>query len=188
LAIGVAVTLQAGPLIPPPTAVSGGSPVSTMKTLDQVTPTWDRILPANNTGDSCNSSRFTCVMGNQAVRDNETGLVWQRSPDGINRNWFDANSFCTDLSISNRKGWAVPTVQELASLIDSSQASLALPNGHPFTNVRSSTYWSATSANAVPNGALAMSMQDGDREPIVKDQSLNVFVWCVRNGRGVDTQ
>src|SRR2546425_8806330 len=44
-------------------------------------PTWDKTLPANNPGGACpaTSSRFTCVMGNAAVRDNETGLVWEQS-------------------------------------------------------------------------------------------------------------
>lgn len=48
----------AGTLDPP------GPPAPTMRSLEQVTPSWDRVLPANNGGvDGCNSSRFTCVMG-----------------------------------------------------------------------------------------------------------------------------
>jgi hypothetical protein len=109
LAIGVVVSLQAGPLTPPPTAVSGGTPVSTMRTLDQVTPTWDRTLPANDTGDPCNSSRFTCVIGNVAVKDNETGLVWQRTTSGLPFvAWESAITSCVSQNTGNRRGWRLP--------------------------------------------------------------------------------
>ena len=47
------------------------------KDLDGVTPNWDKKLPANDPGGPCpaSSSRFTCVLDGEGVRDNETGLV-----------------------------------------------------------------------------------------------------------------
>lgn len=42
-------------------------------------PTWDKLLDSTNGDeDGCNSDRFICVMGDRAVLDNETGLVWDR--------------------------------------------------------------------------------------------------------------
>jgi len=190
LAIGVVVSLQAGPLTPPPTAVSGGAPVSTMRTLDQVTPTWDRTLPANDTGDPCNSSRFTCVMGGAAVRDNETGLVWEHTPSSSAFSWNGALNHCTTKASGNRLGWQLPTIQELASLVDRNNptGNPDLPPGHPFVNVASSTYWSATivfSSTVGTNRGWVLFFNDGTPGNAADG---NFFAWCVRGGRGADVQ
>src|SRR6266513_2461374 len=112
-------------------------------------PTWDKILPADNPGGPCpsNSSRFTCVMGGAAVRDNETGLVWEQSPSTRTFPWSRVDSqpnppaavYCNELNVGNRKGWRLPTIQELASLVDQSQ-NPSLPAGHPFSNVQWDVY------------------------------------------------
>jgi hypothetical protein len=187
-AIGAVVSLQAGPLTPPPTAVSGGAPVSTMRTLDQVTPTWDRILPANNTGDPCNSARFTCVMGGAAVRDNETGLVWQRSPSAKNT-WAIAVTQCTALTIvGGRIGWRLPTVEELASLLDGNVGSPFLPIGHPFTNVQVQSgeeYWSATSSVSDTQLVWVVGFSNGGSFNEAKAPPNTNNIWCVRGGQGI---
>jgi hypothetical protein len=57
--------------IPSQAAKPGSSPSD----LSGVTQNWDKKLP--------NEARFTILadFNNQAVRDNETGLVWERSPN-----------------------------------------------------------------------------------------------------------
>src|SRR5438034_962063 len=122
-------------------------------------PTWDKILPADNPGGPCpsNSSRFTCVMGGAAVRDNETGLVWVQSPGTSTFTWEQGQIHCNQLSVSNRIGWRLPTLQELGSLVDRSQSNPALPAGHPFSNVQSSTYWSATTFASDASSAWVVS-------------------------------
>src|SRR4051812_39862727 len=86
-------------------------------------PAWDETLPA--------STRFIVLtnMNSQAVLDRETGLVWERTPDltlptGLTRKWVDAHVICNIKTVGNRQGWRLPTVHELASLIDPSN-----PNG-----------------------------------------------------------
>ncbi len=65
------------------------------------------------------------------------------------------------------------------SLVDRSVSpGPTLPHGHPFTNVQSSFYWSAsTSANNTSN-AWAVNFFDGG--VFSGDKSLSGFVWCVR--------
>ena len=151
-------------------------------------PTWDKTLPADNPGGACpnNSSRFTCVMNGFAVRDNETGLVWEQSPSTSFFTWFDAHIHCNNLTVGNRKGWRLPTVHELASLVDIGQTNPALPAGHPFSNVFLSGNWSATTCGiCVDSRAWQVSFGGGGvSTPGLKSGATSV--WCARGGQGVD--
>src|SRR5712692_129804 len=66
--------------------------------------------------------RFEVLLSynDQAVLDNETGLVWEQSPGVVRRNWSNAHIHCNQKIVGNRKGFRLPTIQELASLIDPS--------------------------------------------------------------------
>jgi len=97
---------------------------------------WDQLLDSTN-GDpvGCNSDRFTCVMGGDAVRDNETGFVWERQPSLQRFLIPEAMEHCAKDPIAGRFGWHVPTIEQLASLIDPQQSDPALPLLHPFIDV-----------------------------------------------------
>lgn len=143
-------------------------------------PSWDQTLPS--------STRFIVLsnFGSAAVLDRETGLVWERSPGTGTFIHALAKAHCMNLSVGNRKGWKLPTIQELASLVDLS-VSPTLPSGHPFTDVQvSSFYWSATTSAVATNGARAVRFSDG----FVSNggTGLDLFVWCVRGGQAVDPQ
>jgi len=149
-----------------------GPPGPTMKTLDQIPPTWSQILPA--------SDRFQLVMGGAAVLDKETGLTWARDANlAGTKTWLDAIDFCRSLVIGNRIGWRLPTVEELSTLLDMSQAAAPkLPPGHPFINVQSGMYWSITSYENPDYMALAVSTSDGP--VVIHDKSVQHYVWPVR--------
>lgn len=144
-------------------------------------PSWDLKLPS--------ASRFIILSdwGNAAVLDKETGLVWERSPSTSDIVWANAAIQCNNRTVGNRKGWRLPTAQELASLVDPSVASgPRLPSGHPFANVRSYNYWSANTS-ALDNGyAWTLSFTDCGVYSAAKTNALPV--WCVRGGQGVDAQ
>jgi hypothetical protein len=187
-----------------------GPPGPTMKTLDEIPPTWSQVLPANDGADPCNSSRFQCVLPTAtnptgvAVLDKETGLVWQREPWGListtfNENWADASSGCHALVLGGRMGWRLPTVEELLSLVDrTGQAGQYLPAGHPFTQISTTDgYWTATArggrADVVFGGitfVTGCSGCVGFREYFAYDvdQTLLRHAWCVRGGQGYDRQ
>jgi len=125
--------------------------------LRGVTQNWDKKL----TG----AERFTVLadFNNEAVRDNETGLVWEQSPDpNPQASWQGAITHCAQLEVDDRKGWSLPMREQLASLVDetgtgvdSNSDPLKLPDGHPFdpASVQSAKYWSATSLVDGPTDA-----------------------------------
>ena len=158
--------------------------------LSGVTQNWDKTLPANDPGGSCpdESSRFTCVMNNAAVRDNETGLVWEQSPATATGHWASARDACALRTVGNRYGWRLPSIVELTSLLTPGQTNPALPAGHPFSNVvsrgASGAYWSATAvSDAIPVGSTAWAVffDFPDVGSGVK-AAANFRAWCVRGG------
>jgi len=147
------------------------------------TPSWDQKLPA--------STRFIVLSNwnSEAVLDRETGLVWERSPSTEGFDWQFAIHHCTLLSKGNRMGWRLPTVQELASLIDTSVSEgRKLPTGHPFV-AEANAYWSATSSNLLTTSAWTVSFVTPSLGFVLKDPpSFHPGAWCVRGGQGVDVQ
>ncbi|MDL1959342.1 MAG: DUF1566 domain-containing protein [Deltaproteobacteria bacterium] len=156
-------------------------------TVSDTAPTWHQILPSND-GTPCNSSRFKCVMNNEAVLDRETGLVWERSPNTTTTEWITAIHTAPGKTIGNRLGWRLPTVEESLTLVDPTQSDPVLPNGHPFTNVNTSErYWTATTYVNDPAGALSVRFLDGSYAFQTKSSVFNL-VWHVRGGYGYNSQ
>src|SRR5437016_8649313 len=77
-------------------------------------PSWDQTLPS--------STRFIVLsnLNSVAVLDRETGLVWEQSPSTSTLSWDGAQNHCNTLRAGGRLGWRLPTLQELASLVDPS--------------------------------------------------------------------
>ena len=140
-----------------------------------IPPAWYRKLSA--------LERFQLVLGRAAVLDKETGLVWEKSPDATMRNWIDAIAYAYTKEVGGRKGWRLPTIEELASLIDTTQQHPSLPSGHPFTNVQT-IYWSSTTNVYNTSTAWYVNFYSGNMDKFGKDYSN--YVWCVRGGHGYD--
>lgn len=160
---------------------SPGAPGSAMRTLEGLQPSsWsEKITKA--------SQRFKTVLGGAAVLDKETGLVWEKSPDTTGRTWNDAVAYAYKKNVGGRKGWRLPTVEELASLVDPKRSNPALPSGHPFTKVQlSNYYWSSTTNTDYTGYAWFVFFNDGG--VYFGNKSSECYVWCVRGGHGYDGQ
>jgi hypothetical protein len=156
------------------------APAPTMKTLDQIPPTWSQKLPA--------AQRFEVVLDGFAVLDKETGLVWQKVVSTFGTSWELAISACTSIEVGGRKGWHLPTVEQLASLVDTSVSGAPkLPSGHPFSNVPTTApTWSATTG--VPDITNAWSVSFGTGFMAYAPKTYSLHWWCVRGGQSHDTQ
>jgi len=112
--------------------------------------------------------------GEGTIRDNVTGLTWQKCSAGqtndaacsgtaTSYNWFEASgtydatynastvSVCGSLALAGG-GWRLPTSYELVTLVDYGAYNTAI-NAVSFPNNSTSFYWSSTSVAAVPTSA-----------------------------------
>lgn len=141
---------------------------------------WDQALPV--------AQRFVILMAfnSDAVLDKETGLVWERSPQTTAVSSSNVRLTCANKAVGGRKGWRLPSVTELASLVDPSVASPGptLSSGHPFLNVQSTNYWSA-SAHA-ENPALMWGVGFGNGAVLGLSKAFDQRAWCVRGGMNAE--
>ena len=123
------------------------------------------------------AQRFTVVLDGQAVLDRKTGLTWEQEPDRIHDVWEASIARCAAKSVGGRQGWRAPSVDELKTLIDAEQRDPALPPGHPFSNIKSEIYWTATPHPKDDIVAWQVSFFSG--EPVTDQKSGTRRVWCV---------
>jgi hypothetical protein len=167
VSLGFAAAAAAGDLEPP------GPPEPTMKTLDEVPPTWSQKITDA-------SKRFKIVLDGQGVLDKETGLVWEKSYNG-SASWEQATWFCYNKGDSvGRAGWRLPRVEELMSLTDPTTSS-HLPSGHPFVSFWDGKYW--TSTNNGTAGVWVVDFATGDAT-VSLATGIFLFYKCVRGGHG----
>ncbi len=124
------------------------------------------------------------------ITDKLTGLVWLRNADAFGfRTWEQALKDCIglcngrhDLKDGSVAGqWRLPNVREIESLIDYGQVAPSIPAGHPFQNVRPSSYWTSTSVTSAPTQAMFVILGVGPS--IFENKQHPFFVWPVRDSR-----
>jgi len=134
--------------------------------------------------------RFT-DNGDGTVKDNLTGLIWLKNANCFGYlQWYDAvarpntlASGACGLSDGSAAGaWRLPNIKELQSLIDFAQIYPALPAGHPFSMVQSSTYWSSTTNLYNQSLAWGVFLPSGDVY-YASFKYYHYFVWPVRGGQ-----
>ncbi len=69
--------------------------------------------------------------GDGSVSDNNTGLLWQKTPQFDRFQYADALDYCTALDLARRTDWRVPTIKELYSLADFRGELLKPEEGQP---------------------------------------------------------
>ena len=136
--------------------------------------------------------------------DNLTGLIWLKKAncigtdnlgvdtDGTSNDgmvyWQTALNFVTNLNTTpancgvTQTDWRLPNLRELQSLIDYGRFSPALPSGHPFLNVQSDYYWSATTFANDAGYAWYVRLNVGSVY-IGNKTTDTYYVWPVRGGQ-----
>ena len=126
-------------------------------------------------------SRFTVLaeFSGAAVRDNNTGLVWEQAPSGSTY-WGDARLKCVEKNVGGTRGWRLPSVVELASLIDASPGAPLVPV--VFVGVPLVSYWSATTSGMSTSSILTVDFGDRGQMGSASKTSNTTLLpyWCVR--------
>ncbi|MBX3324818.1 MAG: DUF1566 domain-containing protein [Nitrospira sp.] len=134
---------------------------------------WNRTLPTE--------MRFVVLanFNSEAVLDQNTGLVWERSPAPVLTDWKAARFSCLNKTVGGQRGWRLPSIVELTSLLDPSvqDSGSMLPSGHPFLNNPSGFYWSA-STDGEPSKAWHLHVSNGYVHMTGKVSTFKA--WCVR--------
>ncbi|OAG28517.1 Lcl C-terminal domain-containing protein [Thermodesulfatator autotrophicus] len=123
----------------------------------------------------------------QVVLDRLTGLMWTELADLAQGlvTWEEAFKIVEDLNKKHFAGfsdWRLPNINELESLVDCAHFDPALPQGHPFKQVKE-FYWSSTTSFYEPTWAWALYLTKGATGVGLKE-GKHFYVWAVRRKPG----
>ncbi len=117
--------------------------------------------------------------GNGTVRDNYTGLTWQKTPATNTMTWEEALAYCNTFTLAGKSDWRLPNVKELQSLNDPSIINPSF-NTSIFSGLTVGDYWSSTTLNQSPTIAWDINTQYGIVTQHLKTLSEKVLL--VRGG------
>jgi hypothetical protein len=84
---------------------------------------WPMPNPKNTTLPNLADYTPVTEMAMELVKDEITGLIWQRDIHPDKLVWAEAKKYCTDLVYGGHEDWRLPTAIELVSLVDFTIAS-----------------------------------------------------------------
>ena len=128
---------------------------------------------------------------NGTVRDNVTQLVWMRcavgqswdatneqcSGDPIKYTWQGALQYAHGLIYADARGWRLPNIKELASLVERQCARPSI-NIEVFDNTAADDYWSSTPSLIELDAAWVVAFDSGSNA--LKDKQLATYIRLVR--------
>jgi len=141
--------------------------------------------PCTNGGTNV-GTRWTVSFSGLTVCDKDTGHTWQQHPTNTQRNWDNSIAYCQNLAVGGTD-WELPELNVLRTLVDTTSTGCTdgdgttpcLPDDHPFDNVQSVSYWSATTRAGSPADAWVVFFDDGRVDTFNKANGRN-HAWCVR--------
>jgi hypothetical protein len=150
-----------------------------------------------SSGSTAPTPRFEEVDSGECIKDNLTGLIWVKDLNTVNGGviltWESALSIAAGGQWCSQAAgtWRVPNINELASLINYSEANLAnwlntsIANGGAgFSSVTSGAYWSSSSDATNPTTkAWRANMNNGTIATSTKITSTNLRLFPVRGGQ-----
>ena len=125
------------------------------------------------------TTRFTDKTDG-TIKDNYTGLTWQKTPPATPMTWEAALAYAKTVTLGGKSDWRLPNIKELQSLNDVSRVKPSV-NKTIFPGIVSSAfYWSSTSQYKTP--AIAWDMNTDYGVVTYNDKTMSEYVILVRGG------
>ena len=123
-------------------------------------------------------ARFSDI-GNGTIKDNYTGLIWQKYSSSSLMTWEEALAYSKTITLAGKSDWRIPNIKEIQSLNDPALYKPSF-NKTYFPNVISGNYWSSTTLIQTTSKAWDINVDYG----IVSysDKTGKEYVILVRGG------
>lgn len=117
------------------------------------------------------------------VKDNVTGLVWEvKTSENMSArfDWDKAKAYAADLNLGGFSDWRLPSITELAYLVDHSVNPNSIPQPGPmlnnlyFPNTGNFYYWSSTTKPGSIGSAFNYNFSQGSDNTLMKSSKLSV--------------
>jgi hypothetical protein len=134
-------------------------------------------------------ARDLSVTGEPVVADEVTGLIWQGCVRGLSGNscgvgsvetdtWAGALSYCDGLSWGGHEDWRLPDDFELESITDHGATEAPAIDASAFPATPTNDFWSSSTRESEPSGALLVDFQLGNL--VQRSKAGSASTRCVR--------
>ena len=107
------------------------------------------------------------------VYDTKTKLTWQQAIPSTTYTWAEAETYCAGVGRRlGGKGWRLPTISELQSIIDFSQTAAPMIDSNAFPSTPASDFWSSTPSATSSGYAMTVDFLSGVSDGYVVDGSV----------------
>ena len=106
------------------------------------------------------------------VTDTSTGLMWQKKPDGVERNWQNAKKYCRNLNHGGFSDWKLPNGKELRHVLRNKH----ILDPYKISSKWDSSFWSSQTASS----SYFFIVNFGTGTSISNQKRFKFYVRCVR--------
>lgn len=129
--------------------------------------------------------RYAVSADGSEVTDSKTGLIWRRCPEGMTActsgcsgspaayTWEQSLALAGEAALTSGKPWRMPTVKELAGIVDASFGNPAIDK-YAFPGTPATPFWSATPVENNPSKAWYVMFFGGFMNTYVLGGKLQV--------------